>query len=285
MSRNKKLLLAIIAVFAVTIGLLGFQSALSESDYAMNEVSKKIEKSSAVEKSIESEELEETSSPSSEEAAEELQEDDDSEKKQEENDSASEDHGESNKEEHTEKKSVASSDHEKGQVTSSTDQTASNSNSDSVSSKETDNRSTDKKVEKEQTSQKEKKTNKEPETKETVPTVTYSIVAESDTILAPVTVEINEGDTVLDVLINVTRKNKIHMSFRGGTGANAYVEGIDNLYEFDRGQGSGWMYRVNGIFPNRGAGVVPLLDGDVIEWLYTVDLGKDLGAELQPFRP
>lgn len=116
--------------------------------------------------------------------------------------------------------------------------------------------------------------------------VTYSIVADkgTGTILPPTVVEIKEGDTVLDVLIKITREKRIPMSFRGGTGATAYVEGIDNLFEFDKGQGSGWMYRVNGIFPNRGAGVVPLLDGDRIEWLYTLDLGKDLGAELKPFR-
>jgi hypothetical protein len=119
-----------------------------------------------------------------------------------------------------------------------------------------------------------------------VSTATYSIVADSQmgTVLRPVTVEIEDGDTVLDVLISVTRDQGIPMSFRGGTGANAYVEGINNLFEFDRGPGSGWMYRVNGIFPNRGAGVIPLYDGDRIEWLYTVDLGEDIGAELKPFR-
>ncbi len=117
-------------------------------------------------------------------------------------------------------------------------------------------------------------------------TVTYSIVADSQmgTVLPPTSVEIEDGDTVLDVLIEVTKSQGIPMSFRGGTGANAYVEGINNLFEFDRGPGSGWMYRVNGIFPNRGAGVIPLQDGDRIEWLYTIDLGKDLGAELKPFR-
>jgi len=116
--------------------------------------------------------------------------------------------------------------------------------------------------------------------------VSYSILAdkETGTILPSTAVEIKEGDTVMDVLIRTTRDKGIPMSFRGGTGATAYVEGINNLFEFDKGQGSGWMYRVNGIFPNKSAGVVPLLNGDRIEWLYTLDLGKDLGAELQPFR-
>ena len=118
-------------------------------------------------------------------------------------------------------------------------------------------------------------------------TIVYSIVIseETDEIpLSPTEMEIEEGDTVLDALINITMAKSIQMDYRGGQGATAYVEGIANVYEFDRGQGSGWMYRVNGIFPDRGAGVVPLLPGDRVEWLYTTDLGVDLGANLQPFR-
>ena len=55
-----------------------------------------------------------------------------------------------------------------------------------------------------------------------------------------------------------------------------YVEGINNLYEFDCGQGSGWMYSVNGVFPNYGASDCTVQDGDSIRWLYTCDLGSDL---------
>ena len=32
-----------------------------------------------------------------------------------------------------------------------------------------------------------------------------------------------------------------------------YVEGINQLYEFDCGKNSGWMYSVNGEYPNYGA--------------------------------
>jgi len=125
------------------------------------------------------------------------------------------------------------------------------------------------------------------EPKEETPTNTlvYSIViSDTEVPLPPTEMEVFEGDTVLDVLIRITQRKKIQMDYRGGQGATAYVEGIDNVYEFDRGQGSGWMYRVNGIFPDRGAGIVPLLPGDRVEWLYTTNLGEDLGADLQPFR-
>ncbi|WP_305849688.1 DUF4430 domain-containing protein [Sporosarcina sp. PTS2304] len=115
--------------------------------------------------------------------------------------------------------------------------------------------------------------------------IVYSIVISSTEVpLPPTEMVIKDGDTVLAALIDITRKHKVQMDYRGGQGATAYVEGIDNVYEFDRGQGSGWMYRVNGIFPDRGAGVVPLLDGDRVEWLYTTNLGVDLNADLKPFR-
>ena len=116
-------------------------------------------------------------------------------------------------------------------------------------------------------------------------TIVHSIVISSSEVpLPPTEMEIQKGDTVLQALISITMEKAIQMDYRGGQGASAYVQGLDNVYEFDRGQGSGWMYRVNGIFPDRGAGVVPLLDGDRVEWLYTTNLGEDLGADLQPFR-
>ena len=56
-----------------------------------------------------------------------------------------------------------------------------------------------------------------------------------------------------------------------------YIEGINQLYEFDCGQNSGWMYCVNGWFPNYGCSSYTVEDGDVIEWRYTCDLGSDVG--------
>ena len=59
---------------------------------------------------------------------------------------------------------------------------------------------------------------------------------------------------------------------------SAYVQGINNLYEKDCGQWSGWMYEVNGWYPNYGCSRYQVQDGDNIEWHYTCDLGRDLGA-------
>lgn len=58
---------------------------------------------------------------------------------------------------------------------------------------------------------------------------------------------------------------------------SAYIEGIHNLYEFDVGELSGWMYSVNDWFPNYGCSRYQLQDGDVVEWVYTCDLGEDVG--------
>ncbi|CAK7056589.1 DUF4430 domain-containing protein [Tissierella sp.] len=104
------------------------------------------------------------------------------------------------------------------------------------------------------------------------------IVPESGVILSTTTFKIKEGDTVLNVLEAARDKYKIQMAYRGNK-ESAYIEGINNLYEFDGGRWSGWMYCVNGWYPNYGAGVYVLQSGDVIEWNYTCDLGKDLGQE------
>ncbi len=58
-----------------------------------------------------------------------------------------------------------------------------------------------------------------------------------------------------------------------------YVEGINQLYEFDCGKNSGWMYSVNGKYPNYGCSSYKLEDGDKIEWRYTCNLGSDVGDQ------
>ena len=90
------------------------------------------------------------------------------------------------------------------------------------------------------------------------------------------------GENVFDVLQRVTRENKIHMEYSDTPMYNsAYIEGIGNLYEFDCGSGSGWQYSVNDWFPNYGCSGYVLEDGDVIHWVYTCDLGKDVGGYVQ----
>lgn len=90
-----------------------------------------------------------------------------------------------------------------------------------------------------------------------------------------------EGESVFDVLLREMRKHKIHMEFEMTPIYNSnYIEGINNIYEFDCGELSGWMYKVNGWFPNYGSSRYALQDGDVIEWVYTCDLGRDIGGDM-----
>ena len=97
-------------------------------------------------------------------------------------------------------------------------------------------------------------------------------------ILQPVDVIFHEGESVFDVLLRICQENKIHMEYMDTPMYNsAYIEGIANLYEFDAGALSGWMYNVNGWFPNYGCSRYALQDGDVIQWVYTCDLGADVG--------
>ena len=87
------------------------------------------------------------------------------------------------------------------------------------------------------------------------------------------------GESVYDILKRVTRENGIHMDVNFVPMYNsAYIKGIGNLYEFDCGPGSGWMYRVNGWYPNYGVSRYVPQNGDEIQLLYTCDLGRDIGG-------
>ena len=98
-------------------------------------------------------------------------------------------------------------------------------------------------------------------------------------ILETVTVTFYEGESVFDVLQRLCKEYGIHMEAEWTPIYNsAYVEGIHNLYEFDCGALSGWMYSVNDWYPNYGCSRYQLKDGDVVQWRYTCDLGNDVGG-------
>ena len=111
-----------------------------------------------------------------------------------------------------------------------------------------------------------------------IPKEKQEFVPADGLILAPSEVEFEEGESVHDVLKRVCKAAGIHMeSSYTPVYDSAYVEGINQLYEFDAGEQSGWMYKVNGWFPNYGCSRYEVSDGDVIEWVYTCDLGNDVG--------
>lgn len=105
------------------------------------------------------------------------------------------------------------------------------------------------------------------------------LVPENGWIMEPTEVVFYEGESVFNVLQRTCKQNKIHMEFSNTPMYNsAYIEGIHNLYEFDCGELSGWMYKVNDWFPNYGCSRYVLQDGDVVEWEYTCNLGVDIGG-------
>ena len=109
--------------------------------------------------------------------------------------------------------------------------------------------------------------------------VKVDLVPADGWILQPITVTFYEGESVFNVLQRVCKQQTIHMEFENTPIYNsAYIEGINNLYEFDVGELSGWMYKVNEWFPNYGCSRYALKDGDVICWVYTCDLGNDVGG-------
>lgn len=99
-------------------------------------------------------------------------------------------------------------------------------------------------------------------------------------LLYPLTVEFEDGETVFDLLSRVCASAGIPLEYSWTPLYDSYyVEGIGNLYEFDCGDNSGWMYQVNGWFPNYGCSSYTLSDGDVVVWRYTCSgLGADVGG-------
>ncbi len=107
------------------------------------------------------------------------------------------------------------------------------------------------------------------------------LVPEDGVLLGEIKAEFFEGDSVFNVLQRELKKQKIHLEFSTTPLYNSsYIEGIGNLYEFDCGPLSGWMYKVNGTFPSYGSSRYTLSPGDVVEWVYTCDLGRDIGSSL-----
>lgn len=126
------------------------------------------------------------------------------------------------------------------------------------------------------TATKEQSTTPPPKKEEPKQAVTISIAGDSEkgTILPATKVVMSEGNTVLDVTLTILKQKGIPVSVTG-SGSSAYVEGIDNLFEFDRGQFSGWTVKRNGSTLNRSAGVITVTNGDTVQWIYTTNYNED----------
>ncbi|MDR1440292.1 MAG: S-layer homology domain-containing protein, partial [Clostridiales bacterium] len=87
--------------------------------------------------------------------------------------------------------------------------------------------------------------------------------------------ELSESETAFTLL----QKTGLGIKYAGHREhAGYYVEEINGFGEFDDGPRSGWMYSVNGAFPNYSSSLYYLQDGDTVRWLYTRELGGDIDA-------
>ncbi len=104
-------------------------------------------------------------------------------------------------------------------------------------------------------------------------TVYVRITGYDNEIILPETeIGLYENETVLDVLVRAAKENDIRLDY-SGTGMTAYVKGIANLYEFDYGPQSGWVYYVSGYdsLPSTSCGAYTLSDQDTVEWVYVTE--------------
>jgi putative cell wall-binding protein len=94
-----------------------------------------------------------------------------------------------------------------------------------------------------------------------------------EVILAPTTVTVESGATPYSVLVDQLGEANVTVD-------DFYVSGIEGLNAGDDGSLSGWMYSVNGDYPQVSALTKKLSDGDVVVWRYTTNMGKDIGADM-----
>lgn len=90
----------------------------------------------------------------------------------------------------------------------------------------------------------------------------------SDGIILNTTVTLKKGSSALDAIKEACLKGNAEIDENRG-----YIRGIGGLYEKDCGGASGWMYSVNGTFPNVSSDKYALSSDDRIEFHYTVKYG------------
>lgn len=94
----------------------------------------------------------------------------------------------------------------------------------------------------------------------------------ADGIILTGTYSFTEGDTAFDVLKKACAERNILIDYVFTPGFSTYyVKGINQLYEFDCGDESGWMYTVNGKKPDYGCSQYEVKKNDDIVFYYTCE--------------
>ncbi len=97
-----------------------------------------------------------------------------------------------------------------------------------------------------------------------------SYIPDDGIILNDTVIGFCDGESVYDILLRASSQNKIRID-ASAVGKSVYIKGIADIYEFDFGELSGWMYYVNDEKPSVGCGEYIVCQDDVIEWVYTCD--------------
>ena len=114
-------------------------------------------------------------------------------------------------------------------------------------------------------------------------TVTFQLHTDTEAWILPTVVrDLPEGTTAFEVFKQVLGANGYTYDAKGSYVRAVIAPDGTKVAELSKGQYSGWMYRVNGEFPDTYMGAYELEDGDGIEVFFTVDYTKEPGAFL-PF--
>ena len=100
-------------------------------------------------------------------------------------------------------------------------------------------------------------------------------VPDDGLLVPPTEVTVLEGDTAFTLLERVCAERGLALDEQRGL-SGVYVQGIGGVREFDCGSISCWLFRINGEIRSTDSGSVVLQDGDVLEFLYTCELGADI---------
>lgn len=105
--------------------------------------------------------------------------------------------------------------------------------------------------------------------------VSFTLMDNSETVISKVTYDnLEEGTTAFDIFKKALAENGCTYETYGNRGS--YVTAVTlpdgtRLAAFDRGKNSGWMFKVNGKFPDTAMAGCGLKDGDSMVFLYTDD--------------
>ena len=98
---------------------------------------------------------------------------------------------------------------------------------------------------------------------------TRSLVPENGIIFSKNEIEIQENESAFDVLKRELINAGVHMEFAfTPVYDSVYIEGINNIYEFDCGERSGWKYSVNGKYLPVASSDYKVKSGDKIVFTY-----------------